>query len=67
MLRRMTKTKPVYFLYLSLEIGADVLLAKLMSLYCAEEFGVYLTLNDILSFDHPISDQNYDYLKQARK
>lgn len=67
MLRRMTKTKPVYFLYLSLEIGADVLLAKLMSLYCAEEFGVYLTLNDILSFEYPISDQNYDYLKQARK
>ena len=67
MLKNMQKTKPVYFLYLSLEIGADVLLAKLMSLYCAEEFGVYLTLNDILSFQYPISETNYEYLKQAKK
>lgn len=67
MLKNMSRLKPVYFLYLSLEIGADVLLAKLMSLYCAEEFGVYLTINDILSFDYPISEQNYEYLKQAKK
>ena len=66
MLRNMDKNKPVYFLYFSLEIGADVLLAKLMSLYCAEEFGVYLTLNDILSFENPISDSNYEHLKSAK-
>lgn len=66
MLRKMTDEKPVYFLYFSLEIGADILLAKLMSLYCAEEFGVYLTINDILSFEFPISDENYKYLESAK-
>lgn len=67
MLRNMKKDEPVYFLYFSLELGADVLLAKLMGLYCAEEFGVYLTLNDIMSFESTLSDDNYEYLKEARK
>ena len=33
----------VHFLIFSLEIPESVLLAKLMGLYCAEEFGIYLT------------------------
>lgn len=66
MLKNMNKKNPVYFLYFSLEIPANVLLAKLMGLYCAEEFGVYLTLDDILSFQNPISDENYEYLKKAK-
>lgn len=66
-LKNERKDAPIYFQYYSLEIGADVLLAKLMSLYCAEEFGVYLTINDILSFETPISDDQYEYLKQAKK
>ena len=49
-----------------MEIGSEVLLAKLMALYCAEEFGVYLTINDILSFDSILSDSDYQYLKKAR-
>ena len=57
MLKNATKEQPVYCLYYSLEIGSEVLLAKLMALYCAEEFGIYLTLNDILSFETPISDE----------
>ena len=65
-LKNEDKKKPIYFQYYSLEIGADVLLAKLMGLYCAEEFGVYLTINDILSFEHPISDENYEYLRKAK-
>lgn len=66
-LRNENKKQPVYFLYFSLEIPANVLLAKLMSLYCAEEYGVYLTLDDILSFQTPISDSNFEYLKGAKK
>ena len=66
-LKNETKEKPIYFQYYSLEIGADVLLAKLMSLYCAEEFGVYLTINDILSFESPISEEKYEYLKLAKQ
>ena len=66
-LKNENKKQPVYFLYFSLELPANVLLAKLMGLYCAEEFGVYLTLDDILSFQAPLSDSNYDYLKKAKK
>ena len=66
-LKNEQKDAPIYFQYYSLEIGADVLLAKLMGLYCAEEFGIYLTINDILSFEAPISDDQYEYLKQAKE
>ena len=66
MLKHIDKKYPTYFLYFSLELPANVLLAKLMGLYCAEEFGVYLTLDDILSFQNPISDDNYEYLKKAK-
>ena len=66
-LKNENKKKPIYFQYYSLEIGADVLLAKLMGLYCAEEYGVYLTINDILSFENPISEDNYNCLKEAKK
>lgn len=66
-LKHMDKNAPVYYLYISLEIGADILLAKLMSLYCAEEFGIYLTINDILSFETPLDDYSYECLKEAKK
>lgn len=58
---------PNYFIYFNLELSAEVLLAKLMSMYCAEEFGVYLSLNRILSFDELLTDLEYNYLLQARE
>lgn len=66
-LKNMTKEEPIYYLYFSLELGQDVILAKLMGLYCAEEFGIYLTLNDIMSFEKTIDDYSYECLKSARK
>ena len=66
MLRNLTEEEPVYFLYYSLEIGQEVLLAKLMALFCAEEFGVYMTLNDVLSFEKALSDEYVDYLDKAK-
>lgn len=56
----------VYFLIFSLEIPETVLLAKLVSLYCAEEFGVYLTLDDILSFQKQLDDYYYDCLNKGK-
>ena len=38
-----------------------------MALYCAEEFGIYLTINDILSFESKLDDENYQYLKKAKE
>lgn len=66
MLKAESEEKPTYFVYFSLEIGSDVLLAKLMSLYCAEHFGIYLTINDIMSFESSLSDTNFQYLMQAK-
>ena len=66
-LKNECESDPVYFIYFSLEIGSDILLAKLMGLYCAEEFGVYLTLDDILSFTNKINDYNYECLIKARE
>ena len=66
-LKNVNEANPVYFLYFSLEISSEVLLSKLMGLYCAEEFGIYLTVNDILSFEHPISDYYYECLQKAKR
>lgn len=66
-LKNKTSKDDVHFLVFSLEIPESVLLAKLMGLYCAEEFGIYLTLDDILSFQTPLNDHAYDCLKAAKK
>lgn len=66
MLRNMTPDKPIYFCYFSLEIGSEVLLAKLMGLFCAEEFGVYMTINEIMSYESAISTENFEYLRKAK-
>lgn len=66
LLKQESEEKPIYLIYFSLEIGEDVLLAKLIALYCAEEFGIYLTINDIFSFEHPIGDYEYNCLLKAR-
>ena len=67
LLKQESEEAPIYFIYFSLEIGADILLAKLMALYCAEEFGIYLTVNDILSFEYPIGDYGYNCLCKAKE
>lgn len=66
LLKQESEENPIYFLYFSLEIGEDILLAKLLALYCAEEFGIYLTINDILSFITPLDDYSFNCLEKAR-
>lgn len=66
LLKQETEESPIYLIYFSLEIGQDVLLAKLLALYCAEEYGIYLTINDIFSFEKPIGDTAYNCILQAR-
>ena len=58
--------KNIYFMVFSLEIPETVLLTKLLELYCAEEFGIYLTLDDILSFQRPLDDYPYECLNKAK-
>ena len=58
--------EPIYLVYFSLEIGAEVLLSKLMQLYVAEEMHKYLTLNTIFSLDMIIRDEDYECLEKAK-
>jgi len=67
MLKNCKDKSLLHFIVFSLEIPESVLLAKLMGLYCAEEFGIYLTLDDILSFQQPLNDEAFECLKSARK
>lgn len=67
MLKKMIPEKPLYLIYFSLEISQEVLLAKLLALYCAERFGIYLTINDIMSFNKPLTDYEYDCLNEAKQ
>ena len=66
LLKQESDLAPIYFLYYSLEIGEDILLAKLMALYCAEEFGIYLTVDDTFSFMTPLNDYSFDCLSKAK-
>lgn len=66
-LLKQTINPHVYFLVFSLEIPESVFLAKLLGLYCAEEFGIYLTLDDIMSFQQPLNDYAFNCLNKARK
>lgn len=54
-------------IYWSLELGSDVLLSKLLALYCAEEHGVYLTTIDMFSYESPVSDTNYQVMLKGKE
>ena len=56
---------PVSILYYSFEMAADVLYAKLLSLYIFDTFNVVLTFEDILSLTTPISDEGEDYINKS--
>lgn len=55
----------IHFLLFSFEMSAEVLLAKLLSLYIYDTFQRKLSYGDILSLGGSLSDEDYDLLKQA--
>lgn len=58
--------KKILICYFSLEIGASTLLAKILSLYLWEEFGVELTYMQLLSFSKKLPDDIYEYVIKAK-
>ena len=58
--------KDIMIIYFSLELGASTLLAKLLSLYIEETFGVELTYMQLLSFIDKLTDEQYQYVQQAQ-
>lgn len=56
----------IWILYLSFELSAEVLLAKLLSMYIYEKFNTVITYEQILSFRQPITDEGISYIVAAR-
>lgn len=57
----------VLYVYFSLEMSSSVLLAKILSLYLYEEFGLEISYMDLLSFRNTISNEVYAKVQLARK
>lgn len=55
----------VHFLLFSFEMSAEVLLAKLLSIYIYETFGVVLSYGNILSLTEPLSEAHYQLIQQS--
>lgn len=56
----------VHFLIFSFEMSAEVLLAKLLSLYIYEKWGKIVSYGDILSLGTTLSDDVYELIQQAK-
>lgn len=59
--------KDIKIVYFSLELGANTLLAKLLSLYIYETYNIELTYSQLLSFVNPISEEAYKYVELSKE
>lgn len=57
----------VNILYYSFEMAADVLYAKILSLYIWDTFNKIITYETILSLTSPISDEDYSYITKSEE
>lgn len=58
--------KDIIYIYFSLEMSSEVLLAKLLGLYIYEEFGIVIPYMDLLSWRKILSDELYEYVLKGR-
>lgn len=56
----------LHFLLFSFEMSAEVLLAKLLSLYIYDQYQVVLSYGDILSLNGPLSDEHLALIEQSK-
>lgn len=52
--------------YYSLELSAQFLYAKLLSLYLYEEYGVVVSFKDLMSWTTTLDDDRYEYVKKGK-
>lgn len=57
---------PLLHVYFSLEMSSSVLLAKLLSLYLFETYGIELSYMDLMSVRTPISEDIYSYIQRSK-
>ena len=58
--------KDIKYIYFSLEMAAELLLAKLMCLYMYEEFGVIISYTELMSWEEILSDEKYNYIQKSK-
>lgn len=56
---------PISILYYSFEMSADILYAKILSLYIWDTFNEVVTFEDILSLTSPISDEHEELVNKS--
>lgn len=59
--------KDIKLIYYSLELSAELLLAKLMCLYIYEEFGKVISYTDLMSWQEVLSDDAYECVKASKE
>lgn len=58
--------KDLKIVYYSLELSAELLQAKLLSLYIFEEYGRIIPFTKLMSWQEPLSDEDYNYVVKGR-
>lgn len=59
--------KDIIIVYFSLELSANTLLAKLLSLYLYETCGIEVTYMQLMSFTNKLPDDIHKYVIEARE
>lgn len=54
-------------IYFSLEMNAEILLAKLLCMYLADQMGIEISFNEVLSRREVLSDELYDKVLEAKE
>lgn len=59
--------KPIDLVYFSLEMSAEVLLAKILGLYIWETYDIVIEYSKLLSWRETLSDDLYEYVLKSKK
>lgn len=57
----------IKYIYFSLELSAELLLAKLLCLYLYEEFNVVISYSELMSWKDILTNEQYEYVKAGKK
>lgn len=58
--------KDITIIHYSLEVNAEIIYAKLLSLYVYEEFGIIIPYLELLSKTSRLSDDKFEYVQKAK-
>lgn len=58
--------KNIKLVYFSLELSADLLLAKILCLHLYEEYGIIIPYSNLMSWQNPLSESDYEYVLKGK-